>query len=375
MAAAAGPPAPATPHPPCLVPPPCYDPGMRFLVTGATGFVGGAVARRLLADGEDVVVLARDEARSRDLAARGAQVRVGTIGDPNEVADAAKGAEVVVHAAAVASHRAAPEALAWVNVAGTENVVNAARHVGCARVVYGSCGDVSLVDADRVHLGEDAYATRRPFDGHARSKRLAEEVALSGSDHEIEVTAVRPAFLWGPGDTTNLPWICRWGMRGGLRLPGGGDNLFATTYVDHLVDAVLSAAEVTDAVGRAYHVADNVFVTAREFFRELSAAVGLPPPRSGWPYPAARAAAEVARALRSDAPWPTDVVRLGRSTQLDVQASVDQLHLPAQVDHTPGMAAVAAWARDVGGPAAIAALGRPAPDAASVSTQMAAAGG
>jgi len=256
MAAAAGPPAPATPHPPCLVPPPCYDPGMRFLVTGATGFVGGAVARRLLADGEDVVVLARDEARSRDLAARGAQVRVGTIGDPNEVADAAKGAEVVVHAAAVASHRAAPEALAWVNVAGTENVVNAARHVGCARVVYVSCGDVSLVDADRVHLGEDAYATRRPFDGHARSKRLAEEVALSGSDHEIEVTAVRPAFLWGPGDTTNLPWICRWGMRGGLRLPGGGDNLFATTYVDHLVDAVLSAAGIGADVGGLEHRQD-----------------------------------------------------------------------------------------------------------------------
>jgi len=349
---------------------------MRFLVTGATGFVGGAVTRRLLADGESVSVLVRGTGPEADeLARQGATVHRGGVGDPNEVAEAAAGAEVIIHAAAIATHRAAPRALDWVNVAGTENVVNAARHVGCARVVHLSCSDVSLADADRVHLGEEAYSTVRPFDAHARSKRLAEEVALSASGHGIEVTAIRPAWIWGPGDTTNLPWICRWGARAGLPLPGGGDNLFASTYIGHLVDAILEAAEVTAAVGRTYHVTDNVFVTAREFFGDLSRAVGLPPPRTGWPYPLARTLAEATRARRGLGPWPTDVVRLGRSTQLDVQRSVDDLHLPAQVDQAAGWVALGEWTRAVGGPPAIASLGRRPPDAASVDLQVAAAGG
>lgn len=348
---------------------------MRFLVTGATGFVGGAIVRRLRAEGDDVRALVRTGTDAAAVEALGADVRRGEVGDPNEVAEAARGCEVVVHAAAVASHRAAPRALDWVNVAGTENVLNAARHVGVTRVVTISCADVSLRDEDRVHLGEETYSTRAPFDAHARSKQLAESVALAACDGGLEVVALRPAWLWGPGDRTNLPWIVRWAGARGLALPGGGDNLFATTHVDLLAEAALNASEVEAAPGRAYHVSDNAFVTAREFFRGLSDAIGLPPPRSGLPYPLALARSLVARAAGSDAPWPTDVVRLGRSSQLDIQRSVDDLHLDPPGTLDAGLREVAAWAAEIGGPEAIARLGRRPPDARAVDVQVAAAGG
>src|SRR5688572_3871630 len=103
---------------------------MKVLVTGATGFAGGAVARRLLSRGDVVHVLARDPegAAAKALAALGAKVHAGSVGDPNEVLAAAARCELVVHAAAVRSPHASPRALSWVNVAGTENVINAARH-------------------------------------------------------------------------------------------------------------------------------------------------------------------------------------------------------------------------------------------------------
>jgi uncharacterized protein YbjT (DUF2867 family) len=79
---------------------------VKVVVTGATGFIGGAIARRLLDRGDAVTVLARDAASASALVSRGASVAQGSILDPNAIARAAKGADVLVHAAGIASPRA-----------------------------------------------------------------------------------------------------------------------------------------------------------------------------------------------------------------------------------------------------------------------------
>ncbi len=196
---------------------------MKWLVTGATGFVGGAAARRALGRGDEVVAYVRSEARARDLAAAGARIVVGSVGDPNAIADAARGANVLLHAAAVPTHRAHPRALAWVNVAGTENALNAARKAKVDRFVLVSCADVTLINEDRVSWNEDKHLMRLPIDAHARSKRLAEEIAMSASSADVEVVAIRPAWIWGPGDTTELPELIREAeQNGGVKLVGSG---------------------------------------------------------------------------------------------------------------------------------------------------------
>lgn len=295
-------------------------------------------------------------------------IKVAELGDPDAIADAAHGCEVVFHNAGIASARAHPRALDWVNVAGTENVVNAAREAGARRVVYLSCADVSLHNADRVHWGEGRVVTVAPIDAHARSKLLAEEVALSKSDKRLEVTALRPAWLWGPGDHTTLPALCAEAASGGIRLHGSGENLFAALHIDNLVPALINAATATKAPGNAYYVADSEVLTAREFFEQLSRACGLTPPRRGV-FAIDLAWAWLRERIGDDPALVSDVVRRGRASLFDVQAASRDLNFEPKVSVDEGMRSLAAWVQRAGGPAAVIGLQRPNVDARSVDAQ------
>ncbi|MFW5921523.1 MAG: NAD-dependent epimerase/dehydratase family protein, partial [Polyangiales bacterium] len=309
------------------------------------------------------------------LADRGATRHRGTIGDPNAILEAARGCEVMVHAAAVADHRSAPRALYWVNVAGTENAALAARHAGCSRFVFVSCGDVTLCNADRVHWNEDRTLMGRPLDHHARSKLLAEETAVAAQQQGLETVALRPGVLWGPGDTTNLPRWCREGLAGGIRLLGRGDNLVCTTYIDNLVAAIDSAAEVELEGEQIFHVTDGEFQESREFFRGISEELGFPPPRASASYGLTYGLAWMRWRLGSGGAWPTDVIRRGRSTYLDHQKASRVLEYEPPVSVVEGMKALAAWVQERGGPKAVAEMGRAPATADSVDEQVAAAGG
>src|ERR1700759_1232403 len=115
-----------------------------YLVTGATGFVGRALTRRLLADGHAVHAAVRSREAATGL--EGASVHELSLADPNAIAAIASGVEVLYHCAAENSTRAVPAAFGWINVAGTENVLNAARAAGVRRVVHLSCADATLID-------------------------------------------------------------------------------------------------------------------------------------------------------------------------------------------------------------------------------------
>jgi 2-alkyl-3-oxoalkanoate reductase len=352
-----------------------YPPRVNVLVTGATGFVGSAVAKRLIADGDAVHVLVRDRERAAGLEAEGARVFVGTIGDPNEVVLAARDCKLVVHAAGIASHRAAPRALQWTNVAGTENVINAARHVGAARVVHLSCADVTLCTDDRYGWNEDRVPHGALLDAHARSKRLAEDLALSASG--IEVCALRPTFLWGAGDTTNLPAFCAEGLAdNGIALYGDGRNVVATLHIDNLVDAVVAALAGGDVAGRAYYLSDSEFLDAAEIYGMFSKACGLPPPRtSSVPLSVSLALALAREQMRSLGPWRTDIVRRARSTQFDTSRALRDLEWKARVSVADGMNALGEWVASKGGAKNIAGSARPPADDTEVAAQIAAAGG
>jgi nucleoside-diphosphate-sugar epimerase len=331
---------------------------VNVLVTGATGFVGAAIAKRLLVEGDTVHALVRDASRAESLAAAGARLFTGSIGDPNQIASAARECKLVVHAAAVASHRATRDALRWTNVAGTENVLNAARHVGVARVVHLSCADVTLSGEERHGWNEDRTPQGALLDEHARSKRLAEDLALSAAG--VEVCALRPPLIWGVGDTTTLPAFCAEALaHDGAALYGDGRNVLATVHLDNLVDAVLAALSGGDVAGRAYYVADSEFLDAGEVYGMLSKACGLPPPRtSGLPLAAHLAVAWARERMGSGGAWRTDVVRRAGSSQFDVSRASRDLGWKARTSVEDGMKSLAAWVTAEGGAAAIAARKR-----------------
>jgi 2-alkyl-3-oxoalkanoate reductase len=331
------------------------------LVTGATGFVGSALVTRLLRDGFAVRVLARDERSAQQLRERDANatldVRIASLGDPNAIADAADGVDVVYHCAAENSPEAAQRSLAWINVAGTENVLNAARHAGVRRLVHVSCADATLINRDRLNWKETRQLDEAPLDAACHTKLLAEELALAGSRGTLEVVALRPAWVWGPGDRRTLPALCREAARGRVTLCGSGENLLPTTYIDNLVDALMLAASASDVAGRAYHVLDGDTLDAREFLGQLCAALGLRAPARSI-YGFAYALAWVRERAGLPGMKRGEVARRGRSALFDGVAAARELGYTPKLTVEQGMQAVAAWAKQVGGPAAIAALVR-----------------
>ncbi len=352
----------------------CYlEAAVNVLVLGASGFIGGAVAARLLERGDSVSVLVRDDAAAEAWETRGARVHRGELGDPRSIASAAEGASCVVHAAGIVSPRAAPRALRWTHVAGTENVVNACRHAGVERLVYVGCADLTLNNGDRVHWDEGRQLTRQPFGERARTLALAEEIAISAS--ELEVVGLRPAWVWGPGDTSRLPALCREALaEGGLRLAGDGETFLSAIYIDNLVDVIVSALKAQDAAGRTFYVADPEVLHVRELFRLWSEAIGLPPPRGGAPlwltWPLVSLRGEAPGGISAD-----ELLARARSTLFDVNAAIGKLGFEPKVTVEQGMRALAAWVQERGGAKAIAALEKRPPDARSVDAQVAAAGG
>jgi nucleoside-diphosphate-sugar epimerase len=328
------------------------------LVTGSSGFVGSALVARLVREGRSVRVLARSSEEADALRAEPAvEAHVASLGDPNAIANAADGVDVLYHCAAENSRTVPHRALSWINVAGTENVLNAARAAGVRRVVHVSCADVTLINGDRMNWKETRQLEERPLDAVCRTKQLAEEIALAGGGGVLEVVALRPAWVWGPGDRRTLPALCREASRGGVSLCGSGDNLVPTTYIENLVDALWLAASVPGIGGCAFHVVDADTLDAREFLGQLCTAAGLPAPTRAV-YPLAYLAAWFRERAGLRGLCRADVVRRGRSSLFDVVAATRELGYTPRITVEEGMKAVAAWAAQVGGPTAIAAMHR-----------------
>lgn len=319
---------------------------MRALVLGVSGLAGSAITRALLGRNHDEVraLVRRADAVPRAIADAG-RVRAhdGDIGDPNAIADAARGCDVIFVAVGLPLGRPADD-YRWLHVAGIENVLNAARHAEVPRVVLVSCGDVVLADEPRVHWDEKRDLSHPPIGPRARAIKLGEEIALSQSDATLAVTALRPGWLWGPGDR-RLAALVAEGKAGGIDLCGDGRNLVATTYVEHLAQAALLAAVSPSAPGQAYYVGDPEFLEIREFLGMLSRTLGLAPPRTGGPYPLRRLWASLGRgALPLE-----EVVRRGRPTYFDTQKAATELGFEPKVSIDEGMKALAAWYAESGG--------------------------
>ncbi|MFZ1863877.1 MAG: NAD-dependent epimerase/dehydratase family protein [Polyangiales bacterium] len=311
---------------------------MRCLITGATGFIGGAVLRTLEAEGHEVVAYVREGSDSRGL--QDVERVVGDLGEPNRLAAAASGCDALVHAAGVADPAADDDLLGWANVAGTENALKAAKQAGCRRMVYISCADVTLYDGPRSFWNEDQAPTR-PFGELARTKLHAEELVRVSGKKGFWTCALRPALVWGPRDTTHLPRWAAEARSGGIRLVGGGKKLMATTFVDNLAHSVSLALQTKVTTGNVYYVVDTELSLCRDFFTELSEALEWHPPRSAGPY---RWAFVCARAGLS-ALHPTEVIVRGQTSAFDMSRAKQDLGYEPAVTRDQGMARLAAWYR------------------------------
>lgn len=269
---------------------------MRVLVTGARGLLGGAVARALAARGDAVTVLQR---RPSGLPLR--EVRAD-LGDPAaDLAAAVDGHDAVVHLAAKVDVVGPWRDYARTNVAGTRALLAAARAAGVGRFVHVSSPSVAHAGSALVGAPAGAADPDRARGHYARSKALAERLALGARAPGFAVVAVRPHLVWGPGDPQLVARIVARARAGRLPVVGTGAALVDSTYLDNAADALVAALDRVPE--GAFVVSNGEPRPVAELVASICTASGVAPPRVAVPAGLARAAgAVVERLVRREPP-------------------------------------------------------------------------
>jgi nucleoside-diphosphate-sugar epimerase len=259
-------------------------------VTGGSGFIGGALVRRLVADGWTVRALARSDASADAVRERGAEPVRGDLDDVASMTAGAAGCEVAFHCAAHLGDWGSRAEFERGNVQGTRNALAAARQAGVRRFVHVGTEAVLLAGEPLIEVDERAPLR---FDSpalYASTKARAEEAVIEANQYGLETVVVRPRFVWGRGDTTLLPVMTEMVRSGRFAWVGGGRHRTSTTHVDNVVHGLLLGAE-RGAPGGVYFVTDGETVVFRDFITRLLATQGVTPPGRSVPTAVARAVA------------------------------------------------------------------------------------
>lgn len=250
---------------------------MRYLITGATGFVGGHIAEACVNKGHPVVTIARSS-NTELLEKWGMIVHRGELTDPQVIRKALDEVDVLVHCAGKVGNWGPLDEYRQANVECLQNLLEACKGHALSRFVHlSSLG----VYAAKHHYGADESEPlpAKHRDSYSQSKVEAEQVALRYyRDYGVPVVVLRPGFVYGPRDKTVLPKIIKGLREREVRYPGGGRTALNTIFVRNLADAVFLAVDQTQAVGQVYNLTDGEFVSKRRFIEAVADAFGLPHP-------------------------------------------------------------------------------------------------
>ena len=257
------------------------EPGDRVVVTGATGFIGSAVARAVSARGAKLVAVVAPGVDDSNLDGIDAERARLDIRDAEAVRAVCSGARFVFHLAAVYRFWASdPEIFYDVNVGGTLNVLEAVRVAGCERLVYTST--VGVLGLGSTKHGRPADETSRAdvsrlYGHYKRSKFIAEHEVLRAAAEGLDVCLALPTFPLGPGDVAPTPTgkVVVEFLNG--RMPGFVDTAMNVSHVDDLALGHLAALE-RGRPGRSY-ILGGENLSMRQILRMLASYCGLPAPR------------------------------------------------------------------------------------------------
>ena len=232
---------------------------------------------RLQRDGWQVRALVRDPARAGMLTHADVTLATGDVLDETSFVRAARGCDVVFHAAAVITPLGGWEAFRRPNVEGTRNAIAAASSAN-ARLVHVSSVAVygpHRYASDGRRTDESATLSRIPEESYyARSKRESEDLVFEAQRAgRLWATAVRPSVLYGPFDRQFVPRLARLLRHGFAPVIAGGHNTLSIVHAANVADGLVRAAGFDGANGKAYNMANDYDVTVREFFER--AAEGL----------------------------------------------------------------------------------------------------
>jgi dihydroflavonol-4-reductase len=314
---------------------------MKAFVTGGTGFLGGVLVRRLAEMGVPVRALVRPGGEARLPAGAGVEAAPGDLLDRDSLRDAMAGCDTVFHVAALYSTSEADAAAMYeVNVLGTKNVLRAAADAGVARMVHTSTiGTIGRGDGVRLPDESTEFDLWETCSHYARSKYLAELLALDLASSGLPVVVVNPTSPIGAGDVKPSSSGKRIldALEGRLgAFPPGGINFVS---VRDVANGHILAAE-RGRVGQRYILGNREGNLTREQFTELLARItSLPKASSPRAWPLSR--------LRRRTTAPTRPGNLPQALTCDCRRAIEELGMP-QTPLRDAFAEAVAWFADRG---------------------------
>jgi nucleoside-diphosphate-sugar epimerase len=244
----------------------------KVLVTGATGFLGSRLAKRLVEEGYPIRALARKQSSVGALKTLGVEIAFGDLSDETSIAAAVNGVDVVVHAAAGTSGTAKDSDTATIQ--GTRNILEACRSSRVKKLVYiSSCNVYEVAGyAENQVVTEEAQLERFPLRrGHYSAAKLqAEAFVTEAMKHDACPTVVlRPGTLYGPGAEVYTRMLGVSFARRIFVVFGDGENELPLVHVDNAVDSIVECIRNSAADNQVFNVVDHDRVTKKTYMEQV----------------------------------------------------------------------------------------------------------
>ena len=258
---------------------------MRAFVTGATGFIGSHVARKLRGRGDEVVALVRSPDKASELGDLGCELVEGSLSDEAAIQRGVQGVDAVFHVGAaykVGIPRSERPALQDANVRGTERVLDAAVEAGAKRIVYVSTGNA--YGNTRGQVVDEGYVRPKPpefLSYYDQTKYEAHQVAIDRIAKGAPVVIVQPCAVYGPDDPSEVGNMIDQTRTGKLKLRMFPDAGFNFAYVEDIAEGIVLAHD-KGRIGESYNLAGPKS-TMGELVDKTAELSGRKPPRITMP--------------------------------------------------------------------------------------------
>ncbi|HKC73390.1 MAG TPA: NAD-dependent epimerase/dehydratase family protein [Chloroflexota bacterium] len=324
---------------------------MRVLVTGATGFLGTHLVRRLLAEGACVRALVRSAMKAQPLLREGVELVVGEITDGEALCAALDDVAVVYHLAGKLFMPGVPTADYYkTHVEGTRLLLSVCRaRPRLERFVQ--CSTTGVLGATGDHAADEA-APYRPTNAYEQTKAQAEVLVRAAAQEGVRAVIVRPGLVYGPGDRHLLGFF-RAIQRQQFRPIGRRSVWLHPIYIDDLTEALVRCGQHPRAVGECFHLAGPAPVTIARLAATIARAEGVAPPRGRIALPMARVVALAGDLLPARLQPLAPLTRsrldfLTHSRVYNVAKARHVLDFAAAIDLPTGIGRSVAWYRQHG---------------------------
>ncbi len=318
------------------------------LVTGGTGLLGSHFVEQLVKRGRRVRALVRPGSDTRFLESLGVELSEGDMTDKASLLRACEGVSIVYHAAARVGDWGPWHEFVEITIAGTRKLLESAIAAGVKRFLhissisaYGHPNRAGLVVDESHELGVNLHH----WSYYSRAKVEAEKLVWAAHERgDIEVTVIRPSWLYGPRDRATIGRLCDSIRKGKIKLIGDGNNRLNVVHAGNVAEGGIAAAERNDCAGEAFNCSNDGVLTQKQYFNLVAKALGEPEVTRKVPYGVAYNAAFVFEIMghlfrRTTPPLVTrySVWLMGRKTFFECRKAREKLAWTPTVKYEDGI--------------------------------------